>query len=113
VSIGGKWAHLRNLGDGVRALGVRRRIYAPSPGFHPGLALNDPLAIEWSWGGRAQRIELWAWRPAGGPYPGLPKDEADALERRQERIVIETRAGDAAATGHWVETRPFTIDLRL
>lgn len=112
VAIGGKWAQLRALGDEVRALGVRRRIYAPSPGLHPGLAIGDPLAIEWSWAGRSQRVELWAWRPAGGPYPGLPKDDIDALERRSERIVVATREGRVEASGHWIETRPFTIDLR-
>ncbi len=112
VAIGGKWVNLRAIGDGVCAIGVRRRIYTPSPGLHPGLALGDPLALDWSWAGRAQHVELWAWRPAGGPYPGLPKDAADALERRQERIVVATRDGEVEANSRWVETRPFTIDLR-
>ena len=112
VAVAGKWANLRALGDGVRAIGVRRRIYAPSPGLHPGLPIGDPLVIEWAWANRAQRVELWAWRPSGGPYPGLPKDAADALVRRQERIVIATRDGEIAAAGYWLETRPFTIDLR-
>ncbi|HEU4734876.1 MAG TPA: transglutaminase family protein, partial [Kofleriaceae bacterium] len=75
VSSGGvpaRWAHLRPLGDAVRAIGVRRRIYAPMIGFHPGMPASDPLTIEWGWAGRVQRIDLWAWRPGGGPYAGLP-----------------------------------------
>ncbi len=112
VAVGGKWAHLRSVGDGVRAVGVRRRVYQPSPGLHPGLPATDPLVIEWEWNGRAQHIELWAWRPAGGPYAGLPSDEHEALERRQERIKVATHSGELNATGHWSELRPFTIDLR-
>ena len=112
VAVAGRWAHLRTVGDGVRAVGVRRRVYQPSPGLHPGLPATDPLVIEWAWGGRGQRIELWAWRPDGGPYPGLPRDERDAFERRQERIKVTTFDGDVSATGHWSEARPFTIDLR-
>jgi uncharacterized protein (DUF2126 family) len=112
VVVAGKWAHLRSIGDGARAIGVRRRIYQPAPGLHPGLPVVDPLVIEWSWAGRAQHIELWAWRPSGGAYTGLPHDDTDALERRQERIKITTRDGDVAATSFWREARPFTIDLR-
>jgi uncharacterized protein (DUF2126 family) len=111
-SVPARWAHLHALGDGVRAIGVRRRIYAPLVGFHPGLPPTDPLTIEWAWAGRTQRIDLWAWRPGGGPYPGLPADEADAIARRQERISVTTRDGDLAARGRWPEPRPFTIDLR-
>jgi uncharacterized protein (DUF2126 family) len=112
IAVAGRWAHLRGIGDGIRAIGVRRRIFQPSPGLHPGLPATDPLVIEWAWAGRAQRIELWAWKPAGGPYDGLPRDDADALARRHERIDVSAISGDIAATGHWSETRPFTIDLR-
>ncbi|MFT3697562.1 MAG: transglutaminase family protein [Kofleriaceae bacterium] len=113
IAVGGRWAKLRPLADGVRIVGLRRRIYQPSPGFHPGLPAQDPLVIEWAWGGRSQRIELWAWRPAGGAYPGLPTDDGDALARRSERIVIATRDHEEVhADGHHREVRPFTIDLR-
>jgi uncharacterized protein (DUF2126 family) len=112
VAIGGRWAHLRAIGDGVRAIGVRRRVFQPSPGLHPGLPHTDPLILEWGWGGRAQHIELWAWRPSGGAYSGLPDDEKTALIRRQERIAVTTQQGEVTATGHWTESRPFTIDLR-
>ncbi len=111
VVVAGKWAALHALGDRVRAVGVRRRIYEPSPGLHPALPARDPLVVEWSWAGRTQRIELWSWRPAAGPYDGLP-DAAEAVVRRQQRIVVTTRDGDVAASGTWPASRPFTIDLR-
>ena len=113
VAVAGKWAHLHSIGDGVRAVGVRRRVFQPSPGLHHGLPVTDPLVIEWAWGGRSQHIELWAWRPSPGPYDGLPSDARDALERRQDRIQITTRDGEEVrAQSFWREARPFTIDLR-
>ena len=112
IAVAGKWAHLHPIGDGIRGVGVRRRIYQPSPGLHPGLPTTDPLVIEWAWGGRAQRIELYSWRPGGGAYDGLPTDDSDAFARRQERIKITTRDGDVTGSGHWAEARAFTIDLR-
>jgi uncharacterized protein (DUF2126 family) len=112
AAVAPRWAQLHALGDGVRAVGVRRRIYQPMVGFHPGLPAADPLIVEWAWAGRAQRIELWSWRPGGGAYAGLPRDEAEAIERRQERISVTTRDGEVSAAAHWREHRPFTIDLR-
>lgn len=112
VLVAGKWAQLRSLGDGLRAIGVRRRVYTPSPGFHPGLPASDPLTVAWSWAGRAQEVQLWAWRPDGGPYSALPATDDEALARRRERIVVTTRDGDLEASGRWIESRPFTIDLR-
>lgn len=111
LAVEGRWAHLRALGDGTRAIGIRRRIYAPSPGLHPGMPAHDPLVLEWEHAGKAQRIELWAWRPQGGAYDGLPADETDAVARRTERIKISAIT-QVLATGRWPEPRPFTIDLR-
>ena len=70
------------------------------------------MTIEWAWAGRAQHVELWAWRAEGGPYPGLPHDANEALARRQERIRVTTGDGDVAATGAWKVDGHFTIDLR-
>lgn len=113
VIVNGRWCALRNLGDGVRAIGVRRRTYQPSPGFHPNLPPRDPLVIEWAWAGRAQHVELWGWRPDGGPYSGLPTTASDALARRTERIRVTTRDGGIDALSSWTESRPFTVDTRL
>jgi uncharacterized protein (DUF2126 family) len=112
VAVAGKLVRLRALASPVHAVGVRRRVFQPLPGLHPNLPACDPLVIEWAHAGRAQRIELWAWRPNGGPYPGLPADDTDAFARRQERIVIATRDGDITTSGAWNQARPFTIDLR-
>ncbi|HWO25859.1 MAG TPA: transglutaminase family protein [Kofleriaceae bacterium] len=113
IAVAGRWARLRALGEGVRAIGIRRRVYQPAPGLHPGLPATEPLVIEWAWAGRAQRVELWSWRPGGGPYAGLPRDDGEALARRQERISVTELPGEPRAHGHWQEARPFTIDLRL
>ena len=113
IAVAGRWVQLRPLAGGERAIGIRRRVYQPSPGLHPGLATIDPLVVEWSHAGRKQRVELWAWKADGGPYAGLPVDDADALARRQDRIRIQTSDGTVDAAGHWPEVRPFTIDLRF
>jgi uncharacterized protein (DUF2126 family) len=112
VVVAGRWAPLRALGNGVRALGVRRRVYEPQPGLHPGLPPHDPLVIEWSHAGRLQRIELHAWRPGGGAYDGLPLAADDALLRRNERVRVITRDGEATAATTWSPTAAFALDLR-
>ena len=121
IAVAGRWVIPRPLGggpgsaldDNCRAIGVRRRVFTPSPGLHPELPPTDPLVIEWAWAGRTQRIELWGWKPDGSDYAGVPVDASDALARRQARIHITTTAGETvAAEGHWPELRPFTVDLR-
>jgi uncharacterized protein (DUF2126 family) len=114
VVVAGKWCNLRRLGDDdTHVLGVRRRVYMPSPGFHPGLPPLDPLAIEWAWAGRSQHVELWAWRPEGGAYPGLPHDASEAFARRTERIRIATRDGGVVdGAGTWTGVRGYTVDTR-
>ncbi len=110
----GKWVQLRALGDGLRAdRGCGGAVFSTIAGPAP-RAPRDRSAVdrEWSWSGRMQRIALWAWRPGGGPYPGLPTDDHDAHERRQERIEIATRDGDLIGAAYRREVRPFTIDLR-
>ncbi|HEU4615323.1 MAG TPA: hypothetical protein VFS15_24685 [Kofleriaceae bacterium] len=61
---------------------------------------------------RALPRGLWASWPEGHAYAALPRDEHDALARRQERIEVTTHEGDVSASGFWRESRPFTIDLR-
>ena len=64
------------------------RTFAPQIGLHPALAVNDPLLIEWQRDGACIRAELHAWKPGGGPYAGLPADDAEARARREARVVI-------------------------
>ena len=95
-----------------RAIGIRRRIYQPSVGLHPGLPALDPLVIEWAHDGATQRIELWSWRAEGGGYPGMPIDGDDAATRRTERIIITPGLGTLHSAGTHTSAAPFTIDLR-
>jgi len=107
VVVAGRWAALRELGGGVRAIGVRRGVVAG--GLVPAI---DPLVVEWTWAGRAQRIELWASRPGGDAYSEPPRDATDAQRRRTERISVTSLERGVEAARAWRETNPFTIDLR-
>jgi uncharacterized protein (DUF2126 family) len=119
VAVAGKRVRLQRLpgasagtAASARVVGVRRRVFAPAPGLHPGMPPLDPLVVEWAIGGRRQRIELWGWRPAGGAYDTLPIDATDAAARRAERVVVVTDAGGLDAPGWWPQPQPFTVDTR-
>lgn len=73
---------------GSRHLGLRRRQFVASPGFHPTLGADEPLTIVVGDDTAAIELRYFAWRPGGGPYPGLPLDAADAAARRAERIQV-------------------------
>jgi uncharacterized protein (DUF2126 family) len=76
------------------ALGsVIYRAFVPNPGLHPAIPATDPLRLEWVRGGRAVRLALHAWQPAGGSYDGLPNDAEEASARRRERVVA-SRCGE-------------------
>ena len=80
-----------------------------------GMPVVDPLVVEWAWQGRAQRIELWASRPGGEAYRDAPRDATEALERRQERISVTSRAGGVearAAGGRRIRSRSICAGLR-
>jgi uncharacterized protein (DUF2126 family) len=114
IVVAGRRARLHPVEPGgPSVVGVRRRVFAPVPGLHPGLPPLDPLVIEWSAGGRAQRIELWSWRPDGGAYPAIPTDATEAATRRAERVVITPLTAAPAGDGWWPRRSPFTIDVRL
>jgi len=66
---------------------VRYRAYMSNPGLHPGLLPHDPLELVWERRGTCTGIRLHAWKPDGGPYPGLPRDAEEARLRRHERVV--------------------------
>lgn len=72
-------------------LGLRYRAFKPSGGLHPTMepveCLNLDL-VDGGSGGRAHRLSLHGWKPAGGVYPSLPTDEEDAARRRRERFVV-------------------------
>lgn len=67
---------------------VLYRAFVPQPGLHPSIGAHDPLVLEWERGGKSLRVQLHAWQPHGGPYPGLPADALEAERRRAERVVV-------------------------
>ncbi len=76
-------------GAAVSGIGsVIHRTFVPQFGLHPQLAAHDPLVLEWARGGECVRVELYAWKPGGGPYPGLPGDDAEARARRDARVIV-------------------------
>lgn len=103
---------LRELEGAAASSGIGsviHRTFVPQFGLHPQLAPHDPLVLEWTRGGECVRVELFAWKPGGGPYHGLPGDEAEAKARRDARVVVSRVPPPAAkpsrATG-------FAVDLR-
>lgn len=72
-------------------LGVRYRAFVPTPGLHPTLGRQVPLALVIHRRGdeSATRITLHDWIPGGGSYDGMPADAAEARRRRTERFVVE------------------------
>ncbi|MCB9575331.1 MAG: transglutaminase family protein, partial [Kofleriaceae bacterium] len=102
--------------DGERTVwvvGVRRRLFVPAPGLHPGLAALDPLVVRLRDRGDELAVTLHGWRPGGGPYDGVPDDD-EATRRRAERLIV---APVAAAVAHSIRhdlarADTWTVDLR-
>lgn len=97
--------------------GVRARVFAPSPGFHPGLPASDPWSFVWAREGEALELTVHGWRPEGGGYDGLPLTDAEAHARRAARILIRPLPPDACAAlssarPFTVEPSQYTVDLR-
>lgn len=88
------------------------RTFVPQFGLHPQIASNDPLVLEWTRFTTTReclRVEWYAWKPGGGPYQGLPGDEAEARARRDARVVLSrvepTPAKPSRTTGLAVDLR--------
>lgn len=96
---------------GARHLGIRRRQYVPNPGLHPTIGADEPLAIAVGDDAAAVELRWFAWRPEGGPYPGLPTDDADAAARRAERLQVVPIAAPPAAA-HRATVAGRTLDVR-
>ncbi len=97
IEVEGLRLPLRELSDesGVlRLTSVRLREFEPWLGLHPAVDPRMPLNIVLRHPNlpQALRLQLHAWQPEGLPYPGLPADQSEALQRRQERLTQETVA---------------------
>jgi uncharacterized protein (DUF2126 family) len=100
-----------------RLFGVRFRTFVPNRGLHPtvpALARVDLILLR-----RARhdalRASLFAWRPDGAAYPGLPEDAGDAARRRAERFVVEPLPSvdvPSAKEPARAALSPFCLDLR-
>jgi uncharacterized protein (DUF2126 family) len=104
-------------GRPVKVFGVRYRSFVPWQGLHPTLGARDRLRLVLHSASVEEACELtWhEWRPAEGPYPGLPQDRDDARARRAERLVsrlsprVALRPALAAPEGGLM---PWCLDLR-
>jgi uncharacterized protein (DUF2126 family) len=97
--------------------GLRHRAFVPRPGLHPLLPATEPVVIDWTHArtSATQRVILHAWRPEGGAYDGLPRDLADATQRRRARFVVQTAPEGvigALRTPPAGATTAHTLDLR-
>lgn len=84
---------------GTRLTGIRYRSFQPWQGLHPALPALDKVSITLIHPASAQalQMDLFEWRPDGQPYAGLPRDQAEAAQRRAECLV--TRTLDVADLG--------------
>lgn len=99
-----------NCAAAVRGVGsVVYRTFVPQLGLHPGIATNDPLVIEWERGGECLRTEVYAWKPGGGPYQGLPADATEARTRREARVIV---TGAEPSESRPSEATGLALDLR-
>lgn len=85
---------MREEHDGLgplRVFGLRYRSFTPMLGVHPTLGAQSPVRVELRHPTRhaAVVLTLHEWRPDSGGYPGLPRDAAEAAERRQARLTLE------------------------
>lgn len=69
---------------------LRYRAFVPQVGLHPTVGAQSPLRLTLLdfTRRRAFELELHEWRPDGQAYEGLPRDEADAAQRRAERVKL-------------------------
>ena len=64
-----------------------------APAVEPQLPLSIQLHTAAS--GELWEVEYHEWRPDGCAYPGLPRDEAEAEQRRNERVIRRCLLADS------------------
>jgi len=108
--VAGRGVALTAHRPGHYRVGIRRRRFVPSPGFLPTVPADEPLRLTVGDAAGALAIEVYAWRPGGGPYAALPADAAEAAARRAARVAI-TPAAPPAWPARTV-TATDTVDVR-
>lgn len=83
----------------AQVAGLRYRAFVPQIGLHPTVPAQTPLAFTLldTANKRAFAFTLHEWKPDGGAYDSLPRDEAEAARRRRERVVPASSAFPLAA----------------
>jgi uncharacterized protein (DUF2126 family) len=109
--------HERDAGGELSVFGLRYRSFVPSRGLHPVLGAQAPVRMLVSHPDQADdhRVTLHEWQPAGEAYPGLPRDLADAAQRRAERVTTERVVSDPRVGTRPAPTQgltPYALDLR-
>ena len=104
-------------GRPFKVFGVRYRSFVPWQGLHPTLSARDRLRLVLHNASVEEACEVtWhEWRPAEGPYPGLPQDRDEARARRAERLVSRISPGVAlrpAVVAPEGSLTPWCLDLR-
>jgi uncharacterized protein (DUF2126 family) len=124
VSVAGVELPMRSERDAagpVRVFGLRYRSFTPAQGLHPALAPQLPvrLVLAEAATARAWEIALHEWRPDGQAYAGLPRDLAEASERRAGRCLVHRLGGGPSearpprrAPPPPGALTPYTFDLR-
>lgn len=82
--------HATDSQGAAQVLGLRFRAFVPQVGLHPTVQAQTPLHLTLHDPAREKAffVEIHDWKPGGGAYDGLPRDEIEAAARRLERIVI-------------------------
>jgi uncharacterized protein (DUF2126 family) len=101
----------------LKVFGLRYRSFVPGWGLHPALGAQSPVQLLLRHPDHASDhvVTLHEWRSDGEAYAGMPKDLAEASQRRADRIVLDVLPRDPAhsprtAPAHGLT--PFCLDLR-
>ncbi|MCA9645555.1 MAG: transglutaminase family protein [Polyangiaceae bacterium] len=85
------WATAKDADGPALLRAIRCRSFIPNPGLHPNLPAHGPLSalVYREDQAQAAQVTLHWWKVDGGAYVGLPKDQADALQRTEARCTVE------------------------
>ena len=107
----------------LKLFGIRYASFVPRSGLHPTRTAQAPLTLTLRHPEQPTQyvIELHEWHPEGLAYPGLPKDLAEARDRRAERITVIKEASllrtapptpGVDKTQHHPGMTKYSLDLR-
>lgn len=93
--------------------GLRYKCASAYPALHPHVGIQSPLKIVWQNSRNATAAAYHYWNPDGPLYDGLPKNDAEAEARCQNRwILIESVQQSETKAPQSVPEASWTVDLR-